>query len=355
MAANEAELEPGGADLAAEHRALKRKLEKVIAISDLYEAQLRAARRDLKQLQDLFLPICMFCKRVRTDDAYWEKIERYFSRHAAVTFSHGICPSCMQERFGDHPGAAHAAVDDAAAVPLRPPEPAPAPPPARTGGLDEAALDDLAALVASPELCGVPLAPALRAAVDRCARLLGRYRKVVDISDGYQEEFQQRLERAVRHDALTGLASRAAAIQAIEEAADRQRRGAPATALALLRVDGLGAVNRDHGYGAGDRILIALARALRTGLSRAFVRARWDGTVFAALLPADAEDGVEAAARSLRAVAVVHGAHAIGVEIRAAVARSDAAPSAAGWVAAAEDALRGAPADAPNGTAPLER
>ncbi|HYG67534.1 MAG TPA: hypothetical protein VD838_07740, partial [Anaeromyxobacteraceae bacterium] len=92
-ARDDADLAERLAALQEKHAALQRRLEKVVTISDLYEQQLRAARRDLKQLQDLFLPICMFCKRVRTDDAYWEKIEGYFSRHAAITFSHGICPT----------------------------------------------------------------------------------------------------------------------------------------------------------------------------------------------------------------------------------------------------------------------
>jgi DNA-binding response OmpR family regulator len=55
--------------------------------------QLAEAQARVNHLQAL-LPICCYCKNVRSDENYWQKVEHYFAEHAAVQFSHGICPNC---------------------------------------------------------------------------------------------------------------------------------------------------------------------------------------------------------------------------------------------------------------------
>jgi DNA-binding response OmpR family regulator len=67
------------------------------------QASLAARVRDLeeslaqvRQLQGL-LPICCYCKKVRDDQSYWQKVETYFAAHAEVRFSHGICPDCWKD------------------------------------------------------------------------------------------------------------------------------------------------------------------------------------------------------------------------------------------------------------------
>ena len=47
------------------------------------------------------LPICSNCKKIRNDSGYWEQLEGYISQHSDATFSHGICPDCMQELYPD--------------------------------------------------------------------------------------------------------------------------------------------------------------------------------------------------------------------------------------------------------------
>jgi phosphoserine phosphatase RsbU/P len=42
------------------------------------------------------LPICGYCKKIRSDRDYWQQVEDYLSRHSEVQFSHGICPECFQ-------------------------------------------------------------------------------------------------------------------------------------------------------------------------------------------------------------------------------------------------------------------
>ncbi|MBI1940005.1 MAG: response regulator [Acidobacteria bacterium] len=51
----------------------------------------------VKQLQGL-LPICSYCKKIRDDNDYWQKVEDYLGEHSDVTFSHGICPECYEKR-----------------------------------------------------------------------------------------------------------------------------------------------------------------------------------------------------------------------------------------------------------------
>ena len=54
----------------------------------------------IKRLTGL-LPICSYCKRIRTDEDYWEQVEGYITEHTDARFSHGICPSCMAKVMGD--------------------------------------------------------------------------------------------------------------------------------------------------------------------------------------------------------------------------------------------------------------
>ena len=49
---------------------------------------------NIKRLTGL-LPICSYCKRIRSDHDYWEQVESYITDHTDAQFSHGICPSCL--------------------------------------------------------------------------------------------------------------------------------------------------------------------------------------------------------------------------------------------------------------------
>lgn len=40
------------------------------------------------------LPICMYCKKIRNDQGYWDRIEKYISEHSNAELSHGMCPDC---------------------------------------------------------------------------------------------------------------------------------------------------------------------------------------------------------------------------------------------------------------------
>jgi sigma-B regulation protein RsbU (phosphoserine phosphatase) len=56
---------------------------------------LEAALSQVKQLQGL-LPICSYCKKIRDEQNYWQRVESYLTDHTDVHFSHGICPDCYE-------------------------------------------------------------------------------------------------------------------------------------------------------------------------------------------------------------------------------------------------------------------
>lgn len=58
--------------------------------------QLEEALVNVKMLQGL-LPICLYCKKIRDDQNYWQQVDKYVSEHSEVRFSHGICPDCYEK------------------------------------------------------------------------------------------------------------------------------------------------------------------------------------------------------------------------------------------------------------------
>jgi CheY-like chemotaxis protein len=57
-------------------------------------AELEQALGNVHQLQGL-LPICSYCKRIRSDGDYWQRVEEYIAAHSAARFTHGVCPACL--------------------------------------------------------------------------------------------------------------------------------------------------------------------------------------------------------------------------------------------------------------------
>ena len=63
--------------------------------------ELEDALAQVKHLQGI-LAICSYCKQVRDDQNFWQRVEDYFSDHADVQFSHGICPGCYDRMMKDY-------------------------------------------------------------------------------------------------------------------------------------------------------------------------------------------------------------------------------------------------------------
>ncbi|MBT3311789.1 MAG: cache domain-containing protein [Desulfobacterales bacterium] len=45
------------------------------------------------------VPICSFCKQIRDDKGYWNRVELFVEKHTEAKFSHSICPPCMEEHY----------------------------------------------------------------------------------------------------------------------------------------------------------------------------------------------------------------------------------------------------------------
>ena len=59
-------------------------------------AELQDAASQIKTLEGL-IPICAWCKKIRTDEGYWQEVDTYITAHSAAEFTHGICPECGTE------------------------------------------------------------------------------------------------------------------------------------------------------------------------------------------------------------------------------------------------------------------
>lgn len=68
-------------------------LRDITACIKLIDSSLKTKRK--KRL----IPICGWCKKIRSDEDYWEKLETYLSNEGFGIFTHGMCPSCAEKIF----------------------------------------------------------------------------------------------------------------------------------------------------------------------------------------------------------------------------------------------------------------
>jgi sigma-B regulation protein RsbU (phosphoserine phosphatase) len=57
-------------------------------------------RSDLASLRAL-LPICAWCKSIRTDDDLWQSADAYIQAHTKNDLTHSICPPCLEKKLGE--------------------------------------------------------------------------------------------------------------------------------------------------------------------------------------------------------------------------------------------------------------
>lgn len=62
--------------------------------------ELQDALAEIKTLQGI-LPLCLYCKKIRDDKGYWEKVDVYITKHSQADISHSICPQCLKEHYPD--------------------------------------------------------------------------------------------------------------------------------------------------------------------------------------------------------------------------------------------------------------
>jgi len=71
-----------------------------------YEEQTRIARELRESLEKVkvlsgLIPICAWCKNVRNDQGYWQRVEEYITENSQASFTHGICQECKAKELQD--------------------------------------------------------------------------------------------------------------------------------------------------------------------------------------------------------------------------------------------------------------
>ena len=112
-------------------------------------------------------------------------------------------------------------------------------------------------------------------------KLIGVVRRIDD-----QKRKEARLAYLASYDDLTGALNRARCKEALKDALDAARTGAPAAYL-LVGIDDLGALNADFGFDVADQVIIAVAERLAGAVQRRGVYGRVAGTKFGVVLEGD--------------------------------------------------------------------
>jgi PAS domain S-box-containing protein len=62
---------------------------------NLRNKELEETLARVKKLEGI-ISICMYCKRIRNEQAAWDQLEKYITEHTDALFSHGVCPECKE-------------------------------------------------------------------------------------------------------------------------------------------------------------------------------------------------------------------------------------------------------------------
>jgi len=69
----------------------------LVANLQVRNEELSNALAEVQMLTGL-LPICAWCKKVRDDEGYWQRVEDYLAARSGLKFTHGICNDCYKEQ-----------------------------------------------------------------------------------------------------------------------------------------------------------------------------------------------------------------------------------------------------------------
>lgn len=82
---------------------LDRQRRRVTARLVTTNVELQRALDEVKTLRGI-LPICSYCKKIRTEPETWIAVESYIRKHSEAEFSHGVCPECLRKHFPEISG-----------------------------------------------------------------------------------------------------------------------------------------------------------------------------------------------------------------------------------------------------------
>ncbi len=75
-------------------------VENIIRKNYITSQKLKDSLDQIHKLSGL-LPMCAKCKKIRNDEGYWQQVETYIQANTEAKFSHGLCPLCMDDMYGD--------------------------------------------------------------------------------------------------------------------------------------------------------------------------------------------------------------------------------------------------------------
>ena len=77
--------------------------ERVLRLQSDLSSRVRELEDALSRIRTLegILPICMHCHKIRDDSEIWQRLESYIANRTGAVFSHGLCPCCFEEHYGD--------------------------------------------------------------------------------------------------------------------------------------------------------------------------------------------------------------------------------------------------------------
>ena len=61
----------------------------IVAIGNTYLQQ--------KRVLNSMISVCSSCNKVRVNQNQWKQMEEYISDNSLLTFTHGLCPECMEK------------------------------------------------------------------------------------------------------------------------------------------------------------------------------------------------------------------------------------------------------------------
>ena len=130
------------------------------------------------------------------------------------------------------------------------------------------------------------------------SHVIGSAALLRDITE--EKRLEEELRRLSTTDALTGLFNRRFLDESLHTELDRARRSDNRLSVIMFDVDHFKRFNDTHGHEQGDRVLQAVAQALRGALRNYDLPCRYGGEEFLAILPDTLPDGALAVAERLR-------------------------------------------------------